>query len=124
MLQRKCTQTAVYWGNPQEDGYGGKTWDDPVEIMCRWEEKTQFLGLIGEDGMGERTISRALVYTLQDVEINGLLYLGTLDDLDSNQEDDPKSIEGICIVKRFEKTQALGSTSEFLRKVFLTPWLT
>jgi len=129
MLTRAYKQTAVYWGNPQPDGSGGFTFDAPVELSpsdnngVRWEDKKQILGLIGEDGHGERLLSRAVVYVLQDVDNNGLLYLGELADLNSVQKADPMTLEDICIIKRVEKTPLLGSTTEFLRKAYLTPWL-
>ena len=41
VAKRFCVETAVYWGNPQNDGYGGFTFDTPVEIKCRWEEKSE-----------------------------------------------------------------------------------
>lgn len=119
-LARSYPQTAVYWANPQENGYGGKTYDDPVEIKCRWEDKQQVI----VDDNGEQLLSRSVVWGNMDFQYNGMLFLGTLADLDSSEEEDPRSIEGICIIKRFEKTPYLGSTTIFLRKAYLTPWLT
>lgn len=133
LLAKKCKQTAVYWGNPVEDGFGGKTFDDPIELSpdddngVRWEEKVQVI--IDENGVSH--ISRAVVFLQQDVDVEGCLYLGTLDDLvdylDSSAGSyiDPMDVEeGICIIKRFEKTPSLNSSDVFLRKAFLTPWLT
>lgn len=119
-LQRMCTQDAVYWGTPTEDGFGGKTFAAPIPIKCRWQDKVQLLGTPDK----ETVISRATVVVLQDVEEDGLMWLGSLTSLSALQQANPRSIDGMCIVKRFEKTPALQSTTEFLRKVFLTPWLT
>ena len=125
-FERSCTQTAVYWGTPVSDGYGSFTFADPVEIKVRWEEKQQILG--STDGV--QLISRAIVFLLQDVDTEGCLYLGTLESLDDYLDSsggtyiDPRDVPDICLIKRFEKTPRLGSTSEFLRKAFLTPWLT
>ena len=125
-LIRNCKQIAVYWGNPQNDGSGGFTYDSPVEIKCRWEDKQQLMGLLGQDGEGERLLSRAVVFVLQDVDINGLLYLGELTDFDSSDLDNPHEVEGknIFLIKRIESSSSLGSTTNFVRKAFLTPWLT
>jgi hypothetical protein len=129
-LQATCTQDCVYWGNPHEDGYGGITYDDPIELKCRWEDKIQVLGAItGNQVLGYQETSRATVYVLQDVDQDGRLYLGTLDSLDNYLDSsdgsyvDPNQLENTFIIKRFEKSPALGSTTEFLRKAFLTPWL-
>ena len=119
VISKNCVQTAVYWGSPVEDGYGGKTWGDPVEIDCRWEETMQVM----LDKDGEEITSRAAVYVTQDLEENGVLYLGTLDDLDSDQEADPLSNNAAYTIKRFAKTPVLGSTTQFRRVAFLTPAL-
>jgi len=126
MMIRNCPQTCVYWGTPVEDGYGGKTFADPVEIMCRWEDKAQLIRL--DDG--NEISSRAVVYVLQDVDMEGVMYLGTLDDLYDLAEssagalDNPKEFDGAYVIKKFEKSPLLGSTTDFYRKVWLTPLLT
>jgi len=113
MLVSSCVQTAVYWGNPVNDGYGGHTFDDPVEILCRWEDKTgTFMS-----NRGEQLYSKAEVYTLQDVDENGWLFLGELMDLDSTSN--PKAQDNAYEIKRFDKSPALRSTTVFLRKAYL-----
>ena len=118
MITRNCTQTAVYWATPVKDGRGTFTYTDPVEIKCRWEARTH---IVREDD-GAQQIFGGEVFILQDVVNESLLYLGTLDDLDSDQEDDPTSISGICKIEKFEKIPILGSTTEFKRKAYLTLW--
>lgn len=177
VITDQCVQVAVYWGSPNEDGFGGKVFSDPVEILCRWEAMNQIV----TDSKGVEFTSRAVVYCLQDLDEEGYLYLGTLQDLeglegiyteytdgttflrkgvrngifvvdkkltalgfDGVEDTDwemltgvvvsteltpladanaPISLEGAYIIKRFEKTPALGSTTEFLRKAYLTPSL-
>ena len=122
-ISSKLSQTAVYWGSPQEDGYGGQTFADPIEIPCRWEDKVQILGTItGQQTIGYQNISRTVVYVDRDLDEEGYLWLGTLDGIEDNVN--PKDVPRAWIIKRFEKSPALGSTTEFLRKAFLTPWLT
>ena len=114
MLTNVCQQTAVYWGTPVKDGYGAYTFATAVEILCRWEDKTgTFI-----NNKGEQVFSKAEVYTLQDVDENGYLYLGDLDDLASNP-DDPMVEDNTFIIKRFDKSPALGSTTVFVRKAYL-----
>lgn len=113
-LTRMCCQTAVYWGNPQDDGYGGKTYDDPVEIACRWEDYTEV-----RRELNETFTCRARVHVLQDLDERGRLYLGTLDDLDSADEENPETVNGAYEIKRFEKIPAVGSTTRFLRRALL-----
>jgi len=125
-MNRSFSQRAVYWGSPQEDGYGGKTFADPIELACRWEDMHQIV----TDNKGTEITSRALVFLPQDVDEEGYLYLGTLDDLyDMNSESsaggipNPATIDTAYIIKRFQKTPALGSTTVFLRTAYLTPSL-
>ena len=126
MLNRTCKQLAVYWGSPNETGYGSQVWANPVEISCRWEDKEQLIQL--DDG--SQISSRAIVYVLQDVDLEGMMYLGTLDDLYDLGEssagaiDNPKEFDKAYVIKKFEKSPALGSTTDFVRKVWLTPLLT
>lgn len=120
-ISGKLSQTCVYWGDPQEDGFGGKVYAEPVEIPCRWEDRLQILGAItGSQVLGFQEIDRSVVFVSQDLDEQGLLYLGTLDDLDSDQINDPKSIENAHMIKRFEKIPSLGSTTDFFRVAYLT----
>jgi len=125
-LKGTCTQTAVYWAVKSRDGEGGFIFEDPVEISCRWEDMSQLV----TDNKGVEITSRAQVYVLQDVTEESYLYLGTLDDLydlagesSAGGLDSPVDIVGAYIIKRFQKTPALGSKTEFLRKAYLTPSL-
>ena len=126
LLNKTCKQTCVYWGSPQDDGYGGKIFAAPVELLVRWEDKEQ---LIRQDD-GIEISSRAIVYVLQDVDLEGMMYLGTLDDLYDISESsagalsNPKEFDKTYVIKKFEKSPALGSTTDFVRKVWLTPLLT
>ena len=119
LIARMCTQTAVYWGSPVHDGYGGKTYADPVEISCRWEDRVEKISTISTSKLGEEIISKAQVFTTQDVEEMGWLFLGDLDDLDSDEEADPMTVDGAYEIKRFDKTPAMRSTTEFSRVAYI-----
>jgi hypothetical protein len=123
ILNKFCNQTAVYWGNPVNDGHGGFTFDSPVELTppnngVRWEEMEQLVS----DKEGNEITSRAVIYSVQDLDEDGMIYLGTLDDLDSAQADEPKTVDGAYYIKRFQKVPDLKATG-FIRKAFLTPSL-
>lgn len=121
VIKRNLVQTAVYWGNPQDNGYGGFTYDDPIEIACRWEDMPQVM----LDKEGEQDLSRAVVYVGIDVMNNGLLYLGRLTDIQgTGGVIDFNTLSGIYQIRRWRKVPALGSNTIFLRKAFLTPYLT
>jgi len=119
IIARNCIQTAVYWENPKPDGKGGNTYDDPVEIDCRWEEKTEVLSRLGDDRKGEELVSEAQVIVTQDVDEKGYLFLGDLDDLDSDEEGTPEKIKGAYRILKFDKIPALRNPDEYMRKAYL-----
>ena len=120
VIKRNLVQIAVYWGNPQDNRYGGFTYDAPIEVACRWEDMPQVM----LDKEGEQDLSRAVVYLCIDVDTNGLLYLGRLTDIQGSGGIDFNNIQGIHQIRRWRKVPALGSNTIFLRKAFLTPYLT
>lgn len=109
-LKQRC----CYFGNPTPDGYGSYSFDSPVEIDCRWTDSVQVVS----DGKGNDIVCKSVVMVAQDIEELGMLFLGTLDDLDSAEEDDPVSIERCYTVKRFDKIPMLKG-SPFLRVCYL-----
>jgi hypothetical protein len=122
MIIRNTPQTAVYWEVAGNDGEGGFTFADPIELTppngVRWEETIQ----VTSDNKGNEITSRAVIYLNQDVVEESMIYLGTLNDLDSADEENPKLVEGAWIIKRFVKTPDLKGQG-YLRKAYLTPSL-
>ena len=104
-------QTAVYWGNPTEDGYGNYTYDDPVEITCRWGEVTEVL----TGPQGEELVSQAKVQVKQDLDENGLLFLGDLDDLSAAEEADPTTVEAAYRILKVDKVPTIHGRAFFRR---------
>jgi len=117
-LTQAMTQTIVYWGSPTPDGMGTKTYADPVEIKGRWQSRVELIDRVGSR-LGETVVSRAQIFLLQDVDEMGYLYLGDLDDLDSDEEGDPTSVDGAYEIKRFDKSPVLRSTTQFIRKAYV-----
>lgn len=114
MLIKRCKQIAVYWANPTPDGYGGKTFTDGVEIFVRWEDINEEI----TDSKGDQIISNAKVFTLQDVDEGGYLYLGELSGLDTDTVS-PITVENAYEIAKFEKLPALNKTDKFVRVVHL-----
>lgn len=113
-LSKKLNQTAVYWGNPVNDGQGGRTFDDPVEIAVRWEQKQELF----IDAAGQEARSSAVVYLAQDVVLGGFLYLGTLDDISSAEEADPMIVSNAYAIRNFQSIGNVKATT-FLRRAWL-----
>ena len=114
-----CVQTAVYWGAPKPDGYGGTSYDDPIELSppngVRWDDQVEVI----TNNQGEEITSQARVLLLQEVEPEGLLWLGRLEDLTQSQKDDPSQIEDARKIQRVDKNPLFQSTDEFVRQAYL-----
>jgi hypothetical protein len=110
---RNLNQTAVYWGNPITNGRGGFTWDDPVEIVCRWSDSGKML----ESADGKQFVAISEVQVNQDLDVDGMLLLLSLDDLDSGNYDDPVNAGAISI-KQFDKIPTIKA-NRFYRKAYL-----
>ena len=114
-----CVQTAVYWGVPKPDGYGGTSYDDPIELSppngVRWDDQVEVI----TNSQGEEITSQARVLLLQEVEPEGLLWLGRLEDLTQSQKDDPSQIEDARKIQRVDENPLFQSTDEFVRQAYL-----
>lgn len=107
-------QRAVYWSSPVPDGVGGHTFDAPVVIKVRWEEKNE----VFKNPSGKEEMSSGIVFSAIDLDLGGYLFLGLLGDLDSNPVD-PEKINDTAEIRRFDKLPALRRKDEFLRKSFV-----
>lgn len=112
-IKRICVQTAVYWGNPVEDGFGGLTFDEPVEISCRWED----LNRIIFDIRGRQLESKSSVLVTQELDLEGYLLLGSLVDIDDTVN--PKDLEDAYQIISKDKVPMVRSTSVFVHSVIL-----
>lgn len=110
-----CVETAVYWGNPVNDGFGGFIFDTPVEIPCRWENKNEVI--TGLDGR-EYTTNASLLLT-QDVTLRGFMYRGFLLDLAGQDLTNPKNIKDAYYIMRFDRIPMVRKTDEFIRTCYL-----
>lgn len=114
IITSKLKQTAIYWGSPVSDGQGGRTFDDPVEVSVRWEERQEkFISAAGQEAM-----SKAILYVEQDMDLGGYLFLGSLTDLASDEETDPLIVDNAYAIQASEKTPNLKA-DVFLRKLWL-----
>jgi hypothetical protein len=111
---KNLKQTVVYWGNPVNDGLGAFTFDDPVEISARWEDRQQMF----KNAQGQDELSKAVVYLGQDVQIGGYLYLGTLDDMSSSAPE-PGDVTTALQIQGLTKVPGIKGTT-YLRKVWVT----
>lgn len=119
IIKRMRKQDAVYWalasvesGGDDFDDYGQPILTDPVEVKCRWEDKSEEFVAAN----GTKMLSHAVVYVDRDVDVGGVLMLGELTDI--TDADNVRENAGAWEIKRFDKIPNLRAT-EFLRIAFL-----
>lgn len=81
---------AVYWSGAESDGYGGSTFDDPIQIKVRWDD----LMTISSSPNGSELVSDASVRSLVPLEPGCLIWKGELLDLDSIEAAAPLTKKG------------------------------
>lgn len=114
-MKRACRQTAVYWSSPTAAEDGSNTFATPTEIQCSWSEKIKMI----RDNEGREIVSRATVHVLEDMDEQGMLYLGTLADLTAAEEADPRKVTDAYEIKIFLKTPGRHLNGEFARRAML-----
>jgi hypothetical protein len=120
-IRKMCVQTAVYWGNPQPDGYGKMTYDDPREIFVRWDVKR--IVVIGPDA--KEINSDVEILTPEDLELQGVLILGTLEALfnsSSGSDEDPWAVGEAYEILALEKISMPKSLTQYVRKAYLSKY--
>lgn len=114
-VESVCVQDAVYWGNPVPDAYGKMQFDAPEEIKVRWDDSVQ----VATDDKGKEFVSKAQILCLKELDVDGRIMLGTLDDIDSADYDNPQEISGTWRIKRSDKNPLFQSTEEFVHQAFV-----
>lgn len=95
--RRVMKQKAVYWHHSGDDASGQPLYDDPVELDCRWEDIHElYLDMNGND-----QVTNAKVIVDRDLVVQGQLWLGSLEDLTSQEH--PTENTGSFSIKKFEK---------------------
>ena len=116
VVKKFAVQTALYWANPINDGDGNHTYNTPIEILVRWDDKIQLV----TDSLGKEKVSKAEILSNQEMTEFEFLYLGALADFDSGADlSNPKTVEGAYIIITKEKVPMVRKTDEFVRTYFL-----
>ena len=114
-------QKCVYWGNPVSDNNGGYTFNTPIEIDCRWDDKQE----LKTGFWGNRFTSQSSVLVNIDLDRRSFLYNGTLAQLQAEATangydvSNPREFPTAFIVEQFEKTPMVFSDNDFVRTAFL-----
>lgn len=72
LITRMRREKAVYWKRGSKDRYQNYTYDAPVEIDCRWDDRAEeFIA-----PTGETKLSSAVVYVDRDMTPGDVLLFG------------------------------------------------
>jgi len=112
ILNKMRRQQCVYWAPTAPDPYGQPQYADPIQLRVRWTDKE---AIDTKEGTS-RITSTTKVYTDQDLLIDGLLMLGTLDDV---QEGKPRAANPMARpIQDFNKIPTLKA-DDFVRVAYL-----
>lgn len=114
-IKKVCVQTAIYWGNPVNDGMGGVKCNDPVEIKCRWTDKSRVIS----DSLGREIVAKGNLLLTQDVVPEGFVRLGSLSDYGSFDDiSNPLNVAGAYQIIGFDKIPMIKSKTVFARTIY------
>ncbi len=110
-IESKLNQRCVYWEKTGIDKFGQPIFTEPVEVWCRWEDRTELFITL----QGEQEPCRAMVYIEIDIQPDGMLWLGEIEDL-------PETIPDVRTfahsIKRADKIPDMQA-EEYLRIAYL-----
>lgn len=114
LMYRFCCDKTVYWEKIGVDQYGMPTFNSPVEVLCRWEDGVAEV----TDAQKQVVVATSTVYVLQEMEVGSLLWKGGLDELTSDQQANPRTIEEVAEIINKTSTRSLY-VDGVVRKVYV-----
>lgn len=116
-IKRISRHTAVYWSRPTPRADGSNSYAAPIEIKCLWVGGTQYI----PDRDMREVSAKALVYVSQDLDEQGMLFLGKLSELTTAQKTDPRKVSRAYEITKFEKIPSLHIKDAYNRHAILAP---
>jgi len=116
-IAKVCVQDAVYWGNPVATGTGTVTFDPPIAIKVRWDDLLEQNKVIASHKEDEQ--DRAVILTTSDLDVGGMIMLGTLVDILPYDTTKPYNIPNTFEIRKWEKNPMVKSSTIFVRKYYL-----
>lgn len=109
---RMLIDDIVYWPFLRKGGDSTNEYGSPVELKGKWiEEKEK-----AKTDSGEEFMSVATVYVESEIALDGILFKGSLTDLDSNN--DPLTQAGSYMIKAADVVQSVtGRTTIYNAKL-------
>ena len=108
-------QDAVYWGSARHDSLGTIYFDDPVAVKVRWDETPKLVF----NFRSEQVVAKASIMVDIKMELEGYLWLGSIDDLSEEQKDDPNRIGNAYQIIGVSNIPLFRSSTDFIREVYV-----
>lgn len=114
LVKKVCVQDAVYWPLSGNTGYA-PSYGTPQEIKCRWDGSSE----VFTDKHGKQIVASAEILCPVQLKEEGLIYLGLLADLSSEQRADPKVIVDAYEIRKVSITPLFRSTTKFVYQIYV-----
>lgn len=112
LTKRHLRNEITYWSPNAKDAKGRRTFNAPITIYARWEERPEVIDDV--ESFPGRTIStQTVIFTKQELQVEGYVHLG------DTEVSDPKSVEGAMQIMAKAKVENL-SGKKTLHKYWLT----
>lgn len=111
IIKKMRKQKAIYWKRTGIDQFSEPEFAAPVEVACRWDDKSELF----RSPEGREVVSRAIVYPDRDMDVGDYLLKATQAEFDAMGLDDyskarPQDIEGAFPVRSPMETPNLRAT--------------
>ncbi len=101
-------QDVTYWAPGDPDITGNITYDAPISICGRWEDRTE----LNRDDQGVEFMSSSIVFVDRDLLVEGYIFLGI------SVVSDPQTLPDAREIRSLRKVPTISSC-EFERRVVL-----
>ena len=125
-IKSKCTQTAVYWGNPKNDGRGKFTFGAMQEVLVSWQDERGNYQKAGHSRVEyvkdkKELFASIVVYSVTlptgGWDVDGYLYLGKLSTLPIGAL--PYDVADAWEIKDIKSSASNNNVDEILYKLSL-----
>lgn len=115
-VESVCVQTAIYWEPTGTDGFGRRTYADPVEVRVRWDDVAEVFS--GTDGV--QVVSNAVILSPDVMKSEGWIFLGSFADFtDESHTLSPEQVPGSYEIKKVQLNPLFRSKNEFVRQYWV-----
>lgn len=112
-IKSVCTQDAIYWEFEGVDRHGQSTFANPIDMKCRWDEKTEVIISFA----GKEFVADAELLIVNDVKEESMIMLGEVADLPADTS--PNNQDDAFIIKRAHRFPLFKGTEFVVFQAFL-----